>query len=82
MVYRGACVKPNEPAARPSPAVYRNPFYDQLAGEQRMDPAHFALRYSPATRAALDAYLKARAAAESPATGNASPGNVPPDTTA
>jgi hypothetical protein len=76
MVYRGDCVKPSEPAARPSPAVCRNPFYDKLACEQLADPARFALRYSPATLAALAAYLKARAAAQTPATGEASAGNT------
>ncbi len=50
--------------SRRAPRFERNPFYEKLAREQSADPAGFARRYSPATRAALSAYLKARAAAE------------------
>jgi hypothetical protein len=52
-----------------------NPFYEKLAREQRADPALFARRYSAPTLAALTAYLKASAAAKTPATDEASAGN-------
>jgi len=49
---RGASLKNSNPTGPPSLTFERNSFYDNLAGEQGIDPARFALKYSPATLAA------------------------------